>query len=41
MNALQHRGVRNIDLPLLPDRVYSALTTGLDVGGAPPIRTDS
>jgi len=41
MNALQHRGVRNIDMPLLPDRVYSALTTGLDVGGAPPIRTDS
>ncbi len=41
MNALQHRGVRNIDMPMLPDRVYSALTTGLDVGGAPPIRTDS
>ncbi len=41
MNALNHRGVRNIDMPLLPDRVYRALTTGLDVGGAPPIRTDS
>ena len=41
MNALNHRGVRNIDMPMLPDRVYRALTTGLDVGGAPPIRTDS
>jgi carbon-monoxide dehydrogenase large subunit len=41
MNAVQHLGVRNIDMPLLPDRVYRALTTGLDVGGAPPIRTDS
>ena len=27
MDALKHTGVRNIDMPLLPDRVYDALTT--------------
>ena len=40
MNAVQHLGVRNIDMPMLPDRVYEAVTTGRDVSGAPPIRTD-
>jgi carbon-monoxide dehydrogenase large subunit len=33
-------GVRNIDMPLLPDRVWEAVTYGRDVAGAPPIRGD-
>ena len=41
MDALKGTGVRNIDMPLLPDRVYEAITTGRDVGGAPPVKTDS
>jgi carbon-monoxide dehydrogenase large subunit len=36
-----HGTVRNIDMPLLPDRVYEALTEGHDVSGAPPVRTDA
>lgn len=40
LDALKGSGVRNIDMPLLPDRVHEALTTGADVSGAPPIRTD-
>jgi carbon-monoxide dehydrogenase large subunit len=40
MDALSGTGVRNIDMPLLPDRVWQALTTGRDVSGAPPIRQD-
>jgi len=40
MDALKGTGVRNIDMPLLPDRVYEALQTGHDVSGAPPVRTD-
>jgi carbon-monoxide dehydrogenase large subunit len=40
MDALKETGVRNVDMPLLPDRVYEALTTSRDVSGAPPIRTD-
>ncbi len=32
--------IRNIDMPLLPDRVWEALQTGHDVSGAPPIRQD-
>ena len=40
MDALKDTGVRNIDMPLLPDRVYEAITTGHDVSGAPPVRTD-
>ncbi|MEM9467215.1 MAG: aerobic carbon-monoxide dehydrogenase large subunit [Actinomycetota bacterium] len=40
MDALKHTGVRNIDMPLLPDRVYGALTTGNDISGMPPVRTD-
>jgi carbon-monoxide dehydrogenase large subunit len=39
MDALKDTGVRNIDMPLLPDRVYEALQTGQDVSGAPPVRT--
>ncbi len=38
LNALKGSGVRNIDMPLLPDRVYQALQTGKDVSGAPPVR---
>ncbi|MFZ9628008.1 MAG: aerobic carbon-monoxide dehydrogenase large subunit [Ilumatobacteraceae bacterium] len=41
MNAIGHLGVRNVDMPLLPDRVYDAITTRSDVSGAPPVRTDA
>jgi carbon-monoxide dehydrogenase large subunit len=40
MDALDGTGVRNIDMPLLPDRVWQALQTGQDVSGVPPVRTD-
>jgi carbon-monoxide dehydrogenase large subunit len=40
MNAVQHLGVRNVDMPLLPDRVHTAIHTRADVSGAPPVRTD-
>ena len=40
MDALKGTGVRNIDMPLLPDRVYEAITQRHDVSGAPPIKTD-
>ena len=40
MDALKGTGVRNIDMPLLPDRVYEALQTGQNISGAPPVRTD-
>ncbi len=40
MNALEDTGVRNIDMPLLPDRVWQALQDGQDVSGAPPVRND-
>jgi carbon-monoxide dehydrogenase large subunit len=39
MDALKDRGVRNIDMPLMPNRVYEALTTGSDVYGMPPVRS--
>jgi carbon-monoxide dehydrogenase large subunit len=39
MDALKHKGVRNIDMPLMPNRVYEALTTGNDVYGMPPVRS--
>jgi aerobic carbon-monoxide dehydrogenase large subunit len=32
--------VRNIDMPLLPDRVWEAISTGQDISGAPPVKTD-
>ena len=41
MDALKHTGVRNIDMPLLPDRVHQALNTGADVSGMPPVRTEA
>jgi aerobic carbon-monoxide dehydrogenase large subunit len=40
MDALKSTGVRNIDMPVFPDRVYTALQTGQDVGGAPPVRVE-
>ena len=40
-DALASTGVRNIDMPLLPDRVWQALQDGRDVSGAPPVRSDS
>jgi carbon-monoxide dehydrogenase large subunit len=40
MDAVKDTGVRNIDMPLLPDRVYEALTKRHDVSGAPPVKTD-
>jgi carbon-monoxide dehydrogenase large subunit len=40
MDALKGTGVRNIDMPMLPDRVFEALTEKHDVSGAPPVRTD-
>ena len=40
MDALKGTGVRNIDMPVFPDRVYKALQTGSDVGGAPPVRVE-
>ena len=40
VNALSHLGVRNIDMPMLPDRVHQALTTRGDVSGVPPVKTD-
>ena len=39
-DALKGTGVRNIDMPLLPDRVYEAITQRHDVSGAPPVKTD-
>ena len=41
LDALKPFGVRNIDMPLLPDRVYEAITQRHDVSGHPPIRTDN
>ncbi len=37
VDALQHTGVRNIDMPMMPNRVYQALTTGKNVSGMPPV----
>jgi carbon-monoxide dehydrogenase large subunit len=37
MDALKHTGVRNIDMPMMPNRVYEALTTGKDISGMPPV----
>ncbi len=38
MDALKGHGVRNIDMPLLPDRVHEAITQRHDVSGAPPVK---
>ncbi len=40
MDALKDTGVRNIDMPLFPDRVHQAIHTGHDVSGAPPVRVE-
>ncbi len=40
LNAIADTGVRNIDMPLLPDRVWEAINLRHDVSGAPPVRTD-
>ena len=40
MDALKGFGVRNIDMPMFPDRVYQAIKTGKDVSGAPPVKVD-
>ncbi len=40
IDALKGTGVRNIDMPIFPDRVYEALQTGKDVSGAPPVRME-
>jgi carbon-monoxide dehydrogenase large subunit len=40
LDAIKDTGVRNIDMPLLPYRVYEALTERHDVSGAPPVRMD-
>jgi carbon-monoxide dehydrogenase large subunit len=40
LDALKGTGVRNIDMPLLPDRVYEAIKTGKDISGAPPVKVD-
>ena len=40
MDALKDTGVRNIDMPVFPDRVFEALQTGNDVSGAPPVRVE-
>jgi len=40
MDAIGGNGVRNIDMPLLADRVYEAITQRHDVSGAPPTKVD-
>jgi len=40
LNALDDVGVRNIDMPLLPDRVWQAMGSHQDVFGGPPVRID-
>jgi carbon-monoxide dehydrogenase large subunit len=40
LDAIKDSGVRNIDMPLLPDRVWEAVTLRHDVSGAPPMRQD-
>jgi aerobic carbon-monoxide dehydrogenase large subunit len=41
LDALKQYGVRNIDMPMLPDRVREAITTRSDISGAPPVRSGS
>ena len=38
IDAIGSAQVRNIDMPLLPDRVYDAITQQHDVSGAPPVK---
>jgi len=39
-NALDDTGVRNIDMPLLPHRVWEAMTYKRDISGMPPLKGD-
>ena len=41
IDAIGSTHVRNIDMPLLPDRVYDAVTQQHDVSGAPPVNQGS
>jgi carbon-monoxide dehydrogenase large subunit len=40
LDAIKETGVKNIDMPLLPNRVHEALTERHDVSGAPPVRIE-
>jgi len=40
LDAVGHLGIRNIDMPLLPDRVCEAITERHDGSGAPPVRSE-
>ena len=40
MSAIEHTGVRNVDMPLMPNRVYDAVRNGQDISGMPPVRVD-
>jgi carbon-monoxide dehydrogenase large subunit len=37
IDSVAHLGVRNIDMPCLPGRVWEAITKKKDVSGAPPL----
>ncbi len=37
IDAIAHLGVRNIDMPCLPGRVWEAITQKKDVSGVPPL----
>ena len=38
MSAIEHTGVRNVDMPLMPNRVYEAVQKGVDISGMPPVK---
>ena len=40
MSAIEHTGVRNVDMPLMPNRVFDAVRNGQDISGMPPVRVD-
>ena len=40
MSAIEHTGVRNVDMPLMPNRIYDAVRNGQDISGMPPVRVD-
>ena len=37
IDAVSHLGIRNIDMPCLPGRVWEAITLRKDVSGVPPL----
>src|SRR5919199_568970 len=39
-DALDDTGVRNIDMPLLPSRVWEAMKYKRDISGMPPVKSD-